>query len=363
MSRVLFIAGGGTGGHLMPALALAQTVSELDSSVEPVLIGSRRGVEREILPTRDFRYYLLPSEPVYRRQWWRNGRWPLVLFRLRSRLAALFAEERPVAVLGTGGYASAPVVWYGQRLGLPTALQEQNAIPGLATKWLSPKARHLYLGLPESREYLRPGRNTLVFDTGNPVARPEFSIREAARARFGLDSETSTVLVAGGSQGSLAINRTVAAWLDRGGGQGLNVLWITGRTTHPEFVHYHRPPGVQVFDFLDPMAEAYAVAHVAVCRAGAVTVAELCAWGLPSILIPLPTAAGNHQTRNAEAMARSGAAWFLPQADLTPERFGARVDSLVKDPETRIEMSVAANERGRPTASVDIARELLTLLR
>jgi len=275
----------------------------------------------------------------------------------------LFAEERPVAVLGTGGYASAPVVWYGQRLGLPTALQEQNAMPGLATRWLSPKARHLYLGLPEAREHLRIGRQTMVFDSGNPVARPEFTIRNAARTRFGVDAQTPTVLITGGSQGSLAINRIVAAWLESGGGQGLNILWVTGRATHREFAHFHRPPGVQVFDFLDPLADAYAVAHVAVCRAGAVTVAELCAWGLPSILIPLPTAAGDHQTRNAEAMARSGAAWFLPQADLTLERFVARVESLVNDGEVRIEMSVAANERGRPTASVDITTELLTLLR
>jgi UDP-N-acetylglucosamine--N-acetylmuramyl-(pentapeptide) pyrophosphoryl-undecaprenol N-acetylglucosamine transferase len=346
----------------MPALALAETVREIDSSVEPVLIGSDRGVERDILPTRDFRYYLLPSEPIYRRQWWRNARWPMALLRLRRRLAALFDEERPSAVLGTGGYASAPVVWYGQRSGLPTALQEQNAIPGLATRWLTPRSRYLFLGLPEAREYLSPGRDTGVIDSGNPIVRPEFSIRGAAREHFGLDEVTPTVLVTGGSQGSLAINRTVAKWLDQGGGQASNLLWVTGRTTHGQFAHYHRPPGVQVFDFLDPMADAYAVANMAVCRAGAVTVAELCAWGLPSILIPLPTAAGDHQTRNAEAMARSGAAWFLPQADLTPERFGDRIESLILDPEVRIEMSMAANERGRPNAAVDIASQVLTLL-
>ncbi len=362
MSRVLFVAGGGTGGHLMPALALAAAVRQLDPSVEPVLIGARRGVERDILPTKEFRHFLLPSEPLYRRQWWRNARWPVTAIQVWRQLGALFERERPVAVLGTGGYASAPVVWYAGRCGVPTALQEQNAIPGMTTRWFSRQARHIYLGLPEARAYLRLGPETMVFDTGNPVSPPDFTIRDAARVRFGIDGATPTVLVTGGSQGALAINRTVAEWLDGGGGQGMNLLWVTGKGTYRQFAARHHPPRVQVFDFLDPLAEAYSVANVVVSRAGAVTVAELCAWGLPSILVPLPSAAGDHQTRNAEAMARAGAAWFLPQRGLTADRFGSRLMSLVNDAEVRIEMSVAANQRGRPQASSDIARHVLALL-
>ena len=362
MSRVLFVAGGGTGGHLMPALALATAVQRLDPSVEPVLIGARRGVERDILPGKEFRHVLLPSEPLYRRQWWRNARWPVTAVRLWRQLGELFERERPAAVLGTGGYASAPVVWYAERQGVPTALQEQNAFPGMASRQFSRRARHIYLGLPEARSHLRLGPDTVVFDTGNPVSPPDFSIRDAARARFGIDAVTPTVLVTGGSQGALAINRTVAQWLDDGGGQGMNLLWVTGKGTYREFAARHHPPGVQVFDFLDPLAQAYSVAHVVVSRAGAVTVAEICAWGLPSILVPLPTSAADHQTRNAEAMARAGAAWFLPQRELTADRFGGRLTSLVNDAEVRIEMSVAANQRGRPNAGADIARHVLTLL-
>ncbi len=361
MSRVLFVAGGGTGGHLMPALALATAVQQLDPDVEPVLIGARRGVERDILPTKGFRYVLLPSRPLYRRQWWRNARWPATALQLRRQLGELFEGERPVGVLGTGGYASAPVVWYAQREGVPTALQEQNAFPGITSRWFSRKARHVYLGLPEARPYLRLGPETMVFDTGNPVTPPDFSIRDGARERFGIDADTPTVLVTGGSQGALAINRTVAEWLDGGGGQGMNLLWVTGKGTYREFAARHDPPRVQVFDFLDPLAQAYSVAHVVVSRAGAVTVAEICAWGLPSILVPLPSAAADHQTRNAEAMARAGAAWFLPQQELTADRFGSRLTSLVDDAEARIEMSVAANQRGRPDAGSDIARHVLTL--
>lgn len=346
----------------MPALALATAIRRLDPSVEPVLIGARRGVERDILPTKEFRHVLLPSQPLYRRQWWRNAAWPVTAIRVWRQLGALFERERPLAVLGTGGYASAPVVWYAGRRGVPTALQEQNALPGIATRWFSRHARHIYLGLPEARAHLRLGPDTVVFDTGNPVSPPDFGIREAARARFGIDSATPTVLVTGGSQGSLAINRTVAGWLDGGGGRHMNLLWVTGKRTYREFAARHDPPRVQVFDFLDPLAEAYSVAHVVVSRAGAVTLAELCAWGLPSILVPLPTSAADHQTRNAEAMARAGAAWFLPQRELTADRFGRRLTSLVNDAEARIEMSVAANQRGRPHAGSDIAGHVLELL-
>lgn len=362
MSRVLFVAGGGTGGHLMPALALATAVRQLDSGIEPVLIGARRGVERDILPTKDFRHVLLPSEPLYRRQWWRNARLPLAGIRLWRQLSDLFERERPAGVLGTGGYASAPVVWYAGLRGLPTALQEQNALPGMATRWLSRHARHIYLGLPEARAHLRIGPETVVFDTGNPVSPPDFGIRDAARARFGIDGATPTVLITGGSQGALAINRTVAQWLDGGGGQDMNLLWVTGKGSYEQFAARHDPPRVQVFDFLDPLSRAYSVAHVVVSRAGAVSVAEICAWGLPSVLVPLPTSAADHQTRNAEAMARAGAAWFLPQSEMTPDRFGSRLTSLVNDAEVRIEMSVAANQRGRPNAASDIARHVLALL-
>jgi UDP-N-acetylglucosamine--N-acetylmuramyl-(pentapeptide) pyrophosphoryl-undecaprenol N-acetylglucosamine transferase len=295
---------------------------------------------------------------VYRRQWWRNARWPLILPRLRASLRSLFERERPIVVVGTGGYGSAPVVWYAGRRGVPTGIQEQNAYPGMATRWLSRHAGHVYLGIPEARTHLRLGGDTQVFETGNPITPPDFGLRDAARASFGLSTDVPTVLITGGSQGALAINRTVAAWLQEGGAQGLQVLWVTGRYSHQEFARFDDPPAVRVIDYLDPMADAYAVAHAVVSRAGAMTVAELCAWGLPSILIPLPGAAADHQTMNAEAMARAGAAWFLPQSELTAGRLSQRLAALVGDPEVRIEMSVAANDRGKPHAAEEIVRHI-----
>ncbi len=361
VKRIL-IAGGGTGGHLMPALAIAQAVRELDPSVEPVLVGARRGVEAQVLPTRDFRYHLLPAEPLYRRQWWKNLRWPWLAVQLMRQVRRLYAAEQPVAVLGTGGYAAGPVVYWGARSGLPTAVQEQNAYPGIATRLLSRSARHVYLGLPEARPLLRIGPRTEVFDTGNPIAPPTPERRSAARARFGLTTDAPVVLVTGGSQGALALNRAVAAWLESPARPEAVLLWVTGRGTYDQFASYHRPPAVQVIAFLDPMADGYAVADLVVSRAGMITVAELCAWGLPSILVPLPTAAADHQTGNARVLGEAGAALLLPQAELSGERLGGEVNGLLAAGDRRRTMAETARRRGRPHASRDIASKLLTLV-
>jgi UDP-N-acetylglucosamine--N-acetylmuramyl-(pentapeptide) pyrophosphoryl-undecaprenol N-acetylglucosamine transferase len=346
----------------MPALAIAHALRDSGADVDPVLVGAVRGVESRILPTRDFRYHLLPSEPIYRRTWWKNFRWPFVAGRLLREVAKLFELERPAAVLGTGGYASGPVVWWAARHKIPTAIQEQNAYPGVASRWLSRRVRHVYLGLPEARSLLRFGPRTEVFDTGNPIAPPSPERREAARRKFALDSRRPVLLVTGGSQGALAINRAVAGWLDRGGEFPAELIWVTGRSSHTEFVRY-QSARVRVLDFLDPMADAYAVADVVVSRAGMITVAELCAWGLPNVLVPLPTAAADHQTYNARVLAAAGASLLLPQSELTPDRLQRVVGDLLQDPVRRQEMGDRALARGRPHSAQEIVSKLLTLTR
>jgi UDP-N-acetylglucosamine--N-acetylmuramyl-(pentapeptide) pyrophosphoryl-undecaprenol N-acetylglucosamine transferase len=360
LQRIL-IAGGGTGGHLMPALAIAEAVRELAPEVELVLVGAERGVEAKVLPTRDFRFHLLPTEPIYRRQWWKNYRWPVLAGRLLGRIGRLLDAERPAAVLGTGGYASGPVVYLAGRRGIPTAIQEQNAFPGLASRWLSRRVRHAYLGLPELRRMLRFGEHTEVFDTGNPVVPPAPERRAASVVRFGIVPGRQVVLITGGSQGALPINRATAGWIAAGGAAGKTVLWVTGRGTFAEFAGMHHPPEIHVIDFLDPMADAYAVADLVVSRAGMITVAELCAWGLASMLIPLPTAAADHQTHNARVLGDAGAAEILPQRDLDPPTLGDRIERLLADEARRRGIAEAARARGRPHASREIACKLLTL--
>jgi UDP-N-acetylglucosamine--N-acetylmuramyl-(pentapeptide) pyrophosphoryl-undecaprenol N-acetylglucosamine transferase len=361
--RTVLIAGGGTGGHLTPALAIAAAIEARGDGLEPVLVGAMRGVEARILPTRDYRYHLLPSEPIYRRAWWKNVRWPLLAGRLLRGVDELLRTERPAAVLGTGGYASAPVVWRAAHRGLPTAIQEQNAYPGLATRWLSRRVRHVYLGLPESRKLLRFGSRTQVFDTGNPIVPPTPERGPEARRLFGLQPGVPVVLVTGGSQGALAINRAVAGWLEAGGPGPGALIWVTGRGTFDEFARFHRPPRVHVVDYLDPMADGYAVADLVVSRAGMMTVAELCAWGLPSILVPLPTSAADHQTHNARVLAEAGASVLLPQSELSAERLGDAVRRLLSEDGTREAMAKAAGARGKPGAAAEIVSNLLTLIK
>jgi UDP-N-acetylglucosamine--N-acetylmuramyl-(pentapeptide) pyrophosphoryl-undecaprenol N-acetylglucosamine transferase len=359
----LLVAGGGTGGHLMPALAIAEAMRREGWTV--AMVGAERGVEATILPQRDFPFTLLPFEPVYRRQWWRNLRWPVIGFRIVKRVGVLLDQERPDLVLGTGGYASGPVVWLAARRGIPTAILEQDARPGLATRWLAGRVDRVFLSAPEAAARLRPGARTEVLVTGSPIQPPTPERRPAARARFGLTTDRPVVLITGGSQGSLAINELVAGWLDEGGEDLRNritVLWVTGRGTWERFRRHQATPAVQVIEFLDPMADGYAVADLVVCRAGMMTLAEVTAWGLPSILIPLPTAAADHQTANADALAAAGAAFHLPQAGLTSVQLGREITGLLADRRRLVALGAAARLRGKPDALAKLTHQLQDLV-
>jgi UDP-N-acetylglucosamine--N-acetylmuramyl-(pentapeptide) pyrophosphoryl-undecaprenol N-acetylglucosamine transferase len=361
MTRVL-IAGGGTGGHLMPALAIADAFRAARSDVEIVLVGATRGIEAKLLPTRPYRFHLLAAEPIYRQQWWKNLRWPFIAFNLLRQMRRVLAEEKPDLVVGTGGYASGPMVWLATRRRIPTAIQEQNAFPGFATRQLARRVRQVYLGLPEAQAHLRPGHRTEVIVTGNPIVPPDPARRDGAREKFKLMPWQKVLLVTGGSQGSLAINQAIAGWIGSGESKEVAILWAAGRTTYDQFASYHRPPKVQVFDFLDPMSDALAAADLVVARAGAITIAEICAWGLPSILIPLPTAAADHQTHNALALAQAGAAKHIPQSQLTVESLGTTISTTMLRDEVRAAMRSAALSRGKPEAAREIVRHLLSLL-
>lgn len=362
MTGVL-IAGGGTGGHLMPALALAEALARERADVEPVLVGARRGVEATLLPSRTIRHYLIPAEPVYRRHWWKNVRWPLVAWRLAFACRRIIRDERPALAVGTGGYAAGPILFAAHRAGIPIALQEQNALPGVTTRWLAPRARQIHLGFPEARVHLRPGPHTAVFTYGNPIVPPPDPRPDAAGARARLGVPDKPVLfVMGGSQGARAINEVVAQALDTDALGDVTLLWSTGALTWERFRHYHAPPRRQVRPFWDPVAEAYAAANVVIARAGAMSTAELCAWGLPAVLVPLPTAAADHQARNAQALASAGAAIHLPEAALSVETLTGQIGSLLADPTRREAMRREALARGHPDAAQQIARTLLGLV-
>ena len=372
---VILIAGGGTGGHLMPALAIAEAIRERYPDWDVVLAGARRGIEARLLPNRPFRFHLLPAEPLYRRQWWRNLRWPFLAIRLIRETGRLLDLERPAAVLGTGGYASGPVAWLAARRGVPTAIFEPDARPGLTSRLLARRVDEVYLGVPEAERLLgregrkgREGRDGAVtrkprfFLTGPPIVPPDPSAAARGREVFGVDGTRPVVLITGGSQGALALNQTVASWIRSGRAERIQVIWATGAGTYDRFRDFHHPPSVHVAAFLDPIAEAYAVADLAVTRAGMMTIAELCAWGLASILVPLPTAAQDHQTENARVMAAAGAAVQVPQAELTVERLSEEVGSLTVNSARRSGLAAQARKRGRPEARAEILSHLERLI-
>lgn len=359
--RVL-LAGGGTGGHLMPALALAQALQDTGRGIEPLLVGAERGIEAQVLPRYPFRYQLLPIEPIYRRTWWKNVRWPLIAARVWRAVGHLLEVERPAVAVGTGGYAAGPVVWRAQNARVPTVVVEENAFPGLTTRWLARRARQVHLGFPEARALLRLGTRTEAFTLGNPVRPPEPGDRGGALAEFGLAITRPTLLVFGGSQGAQAINYAVAGALERRLLDATNVVWATGAAHESAFGRYAVAGRVAVRGFLDPMTAAYRAADLVVARAGAMTVAELCAWGKPSILVPLPSAAADHQAHNARALAAAGAAICLPEEQLTPYTLAEQVVGLATDKSRRETLAARAHSRGHPNAAREIVSRILTLI-
>lgn len=361
MTKILF-AGGGTGGHLMPALAVASAVEARHPDWEFFFAGARRGVEAHVLPQRLVRHELFPFEPIHRQRPWRNLKWPFLVAGVIRDVDAMLDREAPDVVIGTGGYVSGPVVYRASKRGIPTAILELDVKPGIATRWLAARVLEIWLAAPESEAGLPVNAHAKTRVIGAPIAPPDRDRRAAARMRFGFTDDRPVLVITGGSQGSLAINRLVAEWLASGGGAHAHVVWAAGKATAHQFASFHAPPHVHVVPFLDPMADAWAVADLCVSRAGMMTIAELCAWGIPSVLIPLPTAAADHQTHNARALEAAGGAVCLLQPGLTAAVLGAAVDDLLHDAARRGALAARALERGRPGAADEIAARVELLV-
>jgi UDP-N-acetylglucosamine--N-acetylmuramyl-(pentapeptide) pyrophosphoryl-undecaprenol N-acetylglucosamine transferase len=364
VTTVLF-TGGGTGGHLMPALAIAEEMVRLEPSVRPFFVGSQRGVEASVLPQRPWPYELVPLEPLWRRRWWRNARLPFAMFASLRAVRAILRRETPALVVGTGGYVAGPVVWAAINRGVPAVLQEQNAFPGLATRWLSRRARQVHLGFPEARFRMSVGPATSVFDSGNPIPPPpaQRPSKPEAKRKLGFPDDRPLVFVTGGSQGALPINRAVADALRSGAlPEGASLLWQCGAGSLVRFATFRASGRISVEPFIDPMADAYAAADLVVSRAGAMTLAGLAAWGLPAILIPLPTAAAGHQLSNARALSQAGAAVLLAQRELTGSTLGEAVATLLADPARMAALRTQMATRARPDAATAIASEALKVM-
>jgi UDP-N-acetylglucosamine--N-acetylmuramyl-(pentapeptide) pyrophosphoryl-undecaprenol N-acetylglucosamine transferase len=365
---VAVFSGGGTGGHLYPALALADALGTLRPDVAPFFVGAARGLEARILPEKNLPHQLLPVRGFRRGRILENVAVLWALIRSLALTGELFCRIRPHLVVVTGGYAGGPAGIVAGLMGIPLALQEQNARPGFTTRVLSRWAMQVHLAFPEARDALPPAGRTRSRISGNPVREMVPPDPGAARARFRLEPGSRVVLVVGGSQGSQALNQAVqeaVEAVEAGHVQrpdDLQILWASG----PEHLSGVRrrmeelggPDWVRVLGYIEDMPLALGIATMAVSRAGAMATSEFLAWGIPAILVPLPTAAADHQSRNAESLAAAGAGLHLAEAELSGESLWSALTSLLSTPGALEGMAEAARRRGRPHATRQIAEAL-----
>jgi len=339
------LAGGGTGGHVYPLLAVAEAAG---GQAEFVFVGSG-GLEAQVVPTHRIPFHQVPSGGVVGKRPWlalRNlARVAVGILRARGLLRAL----RPHAVVSTGGYGGYPTGRAAADLGLPLVLVEPNFLPGLATRALARRARTVCVAFPQTRASF--GGKAVW--TGAPVRTAALrGDPQRAREVWGLAAGRTTILVVGGSQGARVLNRAVQeAARVLAHRADLQLLHATGRARAG--VEPGLPTGRLLYravDYLEPIGDAYAASHLVVARAGAMTCAELLAWGLPAVLVPLRLASG-HQRHNARALQEAGAAVVVEEENLTGEGLARVLQELVDDPSRRERMAQAARALGRPEAA------------
>jgi UDP-N-acetylglucosamine--N-acetylmuramyl-(pentapeptide) pyrophosphoryl-undecaprenol N-acetylglucosamine transferase len=369
MTEVLLV-GGGTAGHVLPAIATARAIERLRPGTTCAFAGRSASLEERLVTAAGYAFHEIDAVPLPRRA-------TAELFRVAPRLLAavraartLLSDSGAGVVVSFGGYVALPIS-LAARGRVPLVLHEQNSRPGLANRIASRSATHVAVTFPSSADRLASRNRVRI--TGNPVQQRLRDLdvtarRAAARERLGLEASRSTVLVLGGSQGARSINLAVSGAADAWRALGLQVLHLAGPRGYDEAVEHWRAAGVdpdgdsapvRVVPFLDDMADAYAAADLAVSRAGATTIAELSVLGIPAVLVPYPHATADHQHGNAEALVRAGAAVMLDDADLSPDLVAATVATLVSEPWRLGTMAAAARAWSRPEAAEALARLVL----
>ncbi len=359
--ETFFLVGGGTGGHVVPALALAAVLQNKRPQAKICFVGTRRGIEADIVPQKGYTIFFVTVRGVARGSIFKNILVPFLLVQSLVQCVVLLLKHRPRAVVGTGGYVSGPMLYMASVLRIPTAIQEQNSCPGVTTRLLAGRVDRVHLAFPDARAFFKRQDNVRI--SGNPVR--EFNTRlSRARARsfWGLKNRP-TLLVMGGSQGAVALNRVLQASLpDILKNSDIQVLWSSGRTDY-ERVHHAAADGrINVLPFIKNMEMAYAACDLLVCRAGAITLAEICLWKRPSILIPYPYAAADHQAKNALSMQIAGAAQVILEKDLTAKSLTAAIMNIFSNKERRESMGRAAALLAFPDAAETIIQSVLGLV-
>ncbi len=359
----VIISGGGTGGHIYPAIAIANELKRLDPATNILFVGAEGKMEMEKVPRAGYRIEGLPVVGIRRELTLANLAFPLKLGRSLLRARAIVRNFKPDVAVGVGGYASGPTLLAAALASVPILIQEQNSFAGLTNKVLARWAKRICVAYPGMDAFFPASKIRL---TGNPV-RSDIQQADqqidAGRVQFGLQATVPTLLIIGGSQGARTLNESIEAGLPHLREAGIQVIWQTGTGFIDRARKAVQEAGaalVQPHEFIYDMDKAYAVADAVVSRAGALSVSELCLVGRPAILVPLPTAAEDHQTHNAMALVNRNAALLINDRDAR-QTLVAEALRLLADSGQRESLSTQIRQLAFPTAAVDIAQEVIQL--
>ena len=346
---------GGTGGHIYPAVAIADELKRRDENTEILFVGSQIGMEKDLVPECGYEITLISADG-FSRTLRGSIRSVKRVLKGRGQAKKLVRDFKPDLVIGTGGYASAPVVSMAEKQGIPTYIQEQNAIPGRTNRFLGRKARKIFLGFSKASEYF-PDQEKLVL-SGNPV-RKEFAELDRAkiRAKLGIPEDTFVVLAFGGSQGAGRLNKEMLKVIEAYNGDMRTQIWLGAGSYYYDAIQTElKEKGVQlqenimIEEYIYDMAERLAASDLIISRSGALTVAEVTVCGVPAIFIPFPEAAENHQYYNALAVAEKGGAIVIEEKDLDDDPLAERIESIRDDQPLHKKMSEGCRSCGAPEA-------------
>lgn len=359
MSKRIIIAGGGTGGHIFPAIAIANALKQKQPTMEFLFVGAKGKMEMEKVPQAGFQIKGIDIAGLERRSLMKNIGLPYKLIKSFIQVRRIVSSFKPHAAIGVGGYSSYPVLRYAQAVGIPTFIHESNSFAGKSNIMLGKKAAKVFVS-SDGMEQFFPAQKISI--TGNPVrssiVKSTIS-REEALQSFGLSPDKKTILAVGGSLGAKSINEVLAAHVHELGSLQLQLIWQTGKTTAATYIERGKPwPNVWVNDFITDMAAAYTAADVVISRSGAMAVTELCVAAKPVIFVPFPFAAEDHQTVNAKHLAEKGAAQIIKDEDAQTKLFAAVID-LVKNESVQQELKKNIAALAVSNADEKIATEIL----
>ncbi|RWR08188.1 undecaprenyldiphospho-muramoylpentapeptide beta-N-acetylglucosaminyltransferase [Siminovitchia fortis] len=360
----IIVSGGGTGGHVYPALALIRTIKEKHPDTTFLYIGTEKGLEANIIRRENLPFETVEITGFKRSLSFENIKTIIRFFKGVRRSKQIIKEFKPDVVIGTGGYVSAPVVYAAAKKKVPAVIHEQNSVPGLTNKFLSRYVQKVAICFESAKEFF-PAQKVIL--TGNPRA-SEVAGKEGRGelARLGLKENIPTALITGGSRGARPINEAVIKSLAQLANKPYQVLYITGEVhfddVKKEVALIGDSPNVAVVPFIHNMEEVLAEIDVVVGRAGATSLAEITALGLPSILIPSPYVTNNHQEKNASVLTSAGAAIMLPEKDLSGQKLIAALDDILLDDKKRKNMGEASMKLGMPDASDRLYNVLLDMI-